>query len=475
MSAAPYRIVTVKDVCKVCKKNGHWAFDCPNKPCFLCKLPGHTAVNCEFRSMPGQYLTRESNMNGDQLYGYIKRREFFYTGARQLCRKSHYKEFTITSSFPKLHSKRIICLEVHPVEDHIVAAGDKSGSVAICNLKDSSKTYKMQSHHCLTNEIKFHPHTPTKLFSCASDGVVSLHELDITERTEIINLNPEGWTGNANTWKMFYGLEFDSVNGLVYGSDNFGFLHSVDPRSADGQFKTVQVHQKGTKVTTVTVNPRNAHMLLTCGNDYTVRLWDARKLEPMSPLSICKLPRVVNSAFFSPWTGSKILATCQDNRLYVWDNITAGIERYSRDIIHSHDFNRYLTPYKAQWDPKDVSETIFCIGRYMGEYYGDLRLHPVDIFSASSGQLAAELTHSSLITMPTVNRFHPRQDILLTASSSSIYVWKDGSNTSTSGKKHKKDDEDTTDSEEDTPTPRPASGRKKIRLQEPLVELHKGR
>ncbi|PNX79514.1 damaged DNA-binding protein [Trifolium pratense] len=40
--------LTLRKVCKVCKKPGHEAgfkgatyIDCPMKPCFLCKIPGH--------------------------------------------------------------------------------------------------------------------------------------------------------------------------------------------------------------------------------------------------------------------------------------------------------------------------------------------------------------------------------------------------------------------------------------------------
>lgn len=35
----------------------------------------------------------------------------------------------------------------------------------------------------------------------------------------------------------------------------------------------------------------------------------------------------------------------------------------SREIIHSHDFNRYLTPFRAEWDPKDPLEHFVVIGR----------------------------------------------------------------------------------------------------------------
>jgi DNA damage-binding protein 2 len=48
---------------------------------------------------------------------------------------------------------------------------------------------------------------------------------------------------------------------------------------------------------------------------------------------------VVNAAYFSP-TGHKILTTCQDNRLRVWENAAAVKETPDKEIVHSHDFNR---------------------------------------------------------------------------------------------------------------------------------------
>lgn len=46
------------------------------------------------------------------------------------------------------------------------------------------------------------------------------------------------------------------------------------------------------------------------------------------------------------------MTTCQDNRIRVWDYIFGDLQSPSREIVHSHDFNRHLTPFKAEWDPK---------------------------------------------------------------------------------------------------------------------------
>jgi DNA damage-binding protein 2 len=77
-----------------------------------------------------------------------------------------------------------------------------------------------------------------------------------------------------------------------------------------------------------------------------------RHLEAGSSLCSLEHKRVVNSAYFSPITGNKILTTSQDNRLRIWDSIFGNMASPSREIVHSHDFNRHLTPFKAEWDPK---------------------------------------------------------------------------------------------------------------------------
>ena len=75
-------------------------------------------------------------------------------------------------------------------------------------------------------------------------------------------------------------------------------------------------------------------------------------------------PKVVNSAYFSPVTGKKLMTTCIDNRVRIWNYLLALDREPDREIVHSHDFNRYLTPFRAEWDPKDQDERLFVIGRY---------------------------------------------------------------------------------------------------------------
>jgi hypothetical protein len=74
-------------------------------------------------------------------------------------------------------------------------------------------------------------------------------------------------------------------------------------------------------------------------------------------------PRVISAASFSPRTGHAVMTTCGDNRLRIWDDVSRAVGEPSRELVHSHDFNRYLSPFKAVWDPKDPTERTIMIGR----------------------------------------------------------------------------------------------------------------
>jgi DNA damage-binding protein 2 len=48
--------------------------------------------------------------------------------------------------------------------------------------------------------------------------------LDTGIGSSLLNLNPNGWNG-PSTWRMIYGMDFNSDKGLLLVADSFGFLH----------------------------------------------------------------------------------------------------------------------------------------------------------------------------------------------------------------------------------------------------------
>jgi DNA damage-binding protein 2 len=84
--------------------------------------------------------------------------------------------------------------------------------------------------------------------------------------------------------------------------------------------------------------------MVTSSLDKTVKLWDVRKLQEGKPIVVQTHKKPVNSAYFSPSHGNRILTTDQHSEINVfsgpfWDLETA--------IAHPHRKFQYLTPIKV--------------------------------------------------------------------------------------------------------------------------------
>ncbi|CAK9164213.1 unnamed protein product [Ilex paraguariensis] len=421
--------ISLKKVCKVCKKTGHEAgfkgatyIDCPMKPCFLCKMPGHTTMTCphrvatEYGVIPAPHKSTYNSLN--------------YIFARQLrpniprIKPAFVIPDQVNCAVIRYHSRRVTCLEFHPTNNNILLSGDKKGQLGVWDFgKVYEKTVYGNVHGCILNNMKFNPTNDGAIYSASSDGTISCTDLETGISLSLMNLNPDGWQG-PSSWRMLYGLAINTEKSLVLVADNFGYLYVVDVRSNNKLGDSILIHKKGSKVVGLQCNPVQPDLLLSCGNDHFARIWDMRRLEAGSSLYNLSHKRVVNSAYFSPHSGSKILTTSQDNRLRVWDSIFGELDSPSREIVHSHDFNRHLTPFRAEWDPKDPSESLVVIGRYISENYNGAALHPIDFIDISTGQLVAEVMDSNITTISPVNKLHPREDVLATGSSRSLFIWK---------------------------------------------------
>ncbi|KAL6848212.1 hypothetical protein ACP4OV_022340 [Aristida adscensionis] len=383
--------ISLKKVCKVCKRTGHEAgfkgavyVDCPMKPCFLCKMPGHTTMTCPHRVAMEHGVIPAPRRNTNTSLDYVFQRQV--KGKISMVKPQFLIPSQLECGNIKFHQRRVTCLEFHPTKNNVLLSGDKKG-------------------------MKIDTANDGILYTASSDGTISSTDLDTGIGSPLLNLNPNGWNG-PSTWRMIYGMDLNTDKA------------QLDRRSKTRIGHPILIHKKGSKVTSLHCNPAQPEVLLSGGNDHYARIWDTRKLEANSALASLAHGRVVNSAYFSPQSGTKILTTCQDNRIRVWDYIFGNLQSPSREIVHSHDFNRHLTPFKAEWDPKDYSETVAVIGRYISENYNGVALHPIDFIDTSSGKLLAEVMDPDITTISPVNKLHPKDDILASGNSRSIFIWK---------------------------------------------------
>ncbi|KAF3641416.1 Protein DAMAGED DNA-BINDING 2 [Capsicum annuum] len=421
--------ISLKKVCKVCKKTGHEAgfrgatyIDCPMKPCFLCKMHGHTTMTCPHRVTTDYGIVTAPRKSATNPLEFVFQRQL--QPRVPPIKPAYVIPDQVHCAVIRYHSRRVTCLEFHPTNNSILLSGDKKGQLGIWDFgKVHEKTVYENIHNCILNNMKFNPTNDGSLYATSSDGTISCTDLETGISFSLMNLNPNGWEG-PSSWRMLYGLEVNSDKGVVLVTDNFGYLYMADIRSNNVMCEPNLIHKKGTKVVGLNCNPLQPDLLLSCGNDHFARIWDMRRLEAGSSLYNLEHKRVVSSAYFSPLSGSKILTTSLDNRIRVWDSIFGNLDYPSREIVHSHDFNRYLTAFRAEWDAKASMQSLVVIGRYISENYDGAALHPIDFINISTGQLVAEVMDPNITTISPVNKLHPREDILASGSSRSLFIWR---------------------------------------------------
>ncbi|PON60433.1 Guanine nucleotide-binding protein, beta subunit [Trema orientale] len=421
--------ISLKKVCKVCKKAGHEAgfkgatyIDCPMKPCFLCKMPGHTTMTCPHRVATEYGVIPAPHKSSRNPLAYVF--ECQLGRIRTRFKPAHVIPDQVSCAVIRYHSRRVTSLEFHPTNNNILLSGDKKGQVGVWDFdKVYEKIVYGNIHSCIVNNMRFSPANDGTVYAASSDGTISCTDLETGMSLSLMNLNPNGWQG-PSSWRMLYGMDLNKEKGVVLVADNFGYLHSMDIRSNNKTGEAILIHKRGSKVVGLHCNPLQPDLLLSCGNDHYARIWDMRQIEARSSLYELAHRRVVNSAYFSPISGSKIVTTSQDNRLRVWDSIFGNLDSPSREIVHSHDFNRHLTPFRAEWDPKDPSESLVVIGRYISENFNGAALHPIDFIDTSTGQLVAEVMDPNITTISPVNKLHPREDVLASGSSRSLFIWR---------------------------------------------------
>jgi len=348
--------------CRLCRLSGHWSIDCPKKPCFICRKAGHTATLCPYRTIPGEPFRNKNvaSTPDNSILKHITHRESNPTtfGRRKYPDvKTKQGSLQVLKAILRLHLRRVTALEFHPQQPDLVISGDKRGILAMWNFENNQYNVNSSAHMFLIHGIAFDPNNGNRIFTASADGTLLTHDLTTNLHTLLLDTNPDGWQG-PNSWSMLCSVAYNSDHHTTLVGDNFGNIYMTDDRMPQSSSIRILAHKKKTKVTGIDVHPKESNLILTCGNDRFLYLWDARMFSSDLQLAQFEHPRVVNSAYFSPVYGSKILSTCQDNRLRIWDNVQQDL-KVSREIIHSHDFNRYLSPFKAVWDPK-VSILLVC-------------------------------------------------------------------------------------------------------------------
>ncbi|KAM5339288.1 WD repeat-containing protein 76 isoform 2-T2 [Glossophaga mutica] len=306
----------------------------------------------------------------------------------------------------KVTKGSILSVALHPSEIRtLVAAGAKSGQVGLWDVTHQPKedgVYVFQPHSQPVSCLYFSPANPAHILSLSYDGTLRCGDFSKAVFEEV-------YRNERSSFSSFDFLAEDASSLIVGHWD--GSMSLVDRRTPGTSYEKL-INSSMRKIRTVHVHPVHRQYFITAGLS-DVHLYDARRLNPKGnqPLiSLTEHTKSIASAYFSPFTGNRVVTTCADCKLRIFDSscISSQISLLTT-IKHNTITGRWLTRFQAVWDPKQ--EDCFIVGSMA---------HPrqVEIFHESGKWVHSFLDGECLASVCSINAMHPTQYILAGGNSS---------------------------------------------------------
>jgi len=332
----------------------------------------------------------------------------------------------------KVVPERIYSIAVHPSEkDLVVAVGDKSGHVGLWNVDDnknsddSAAVYLFRYHTSVVSNLEWN--YKKQLVSFSYDGTVRVLDVASEKSTEVFAVyddsdefkNKLGYdldTGHKY-WTQYGCLDHRNED-CFFVSTSRGTAMHLDLRCQKSLTFHEELSEK--KINTLSLHP-NGHSLISAGLDCTVQLWDIRKFDnkkkkkASSPVAMYHGGRSINSAFFSPNTGSNVICTSMNNKLDILQDFhlqSTTNNKYikpSHSILHNNQTGRWLTTLMARFHP--LYDDLFCVGCMK-------QPRQIEIFSASPGKMVRNISGEALSSVASRTNFHPTLPIVVGGNSS---------------------------------------------------------
>ncbi|RXM95302.1 WD repeat-containing protein 76 [Acipenser ruthenus] len=281
----------------------------------------------------------------------------------------------------KVVKNHIFSVAVHPCTSTVlVAAGDKWGRVGLWDVNSDygdDGVYLFEPHSRPVCCMYFSASHPAHLLTLSYDGTIRCADVnkaifdDVYQREEPLSC-----------------FDFLSKDGstLIAGACN-GNVMVVD-RRAQSMSHELLTELDIMVIRTVHVHPVDNNYFMVAGKR-SVCIYDARCLKPKGSRSVASLQghtKTVNSAYFSPLSGNRVLTTCMDDRLR-----------------HNNNTGCWLTKFRAVWNP--TLEDCFVVGSMA-------QPRQIEIFH-ESGSLLHTFRGDCLGSVCSINAFHPSRSVLV--------------------------------------------------------------
>ncbi|KAK2853614.1 hypothetical protein Q5P01_006275 [Channa striata] len=152
-----------------------------------------------------------------------------------------------------------------------------------------------------------------------------------------------------------------------------------------------------------------------------VSIYDSRCLKKKNSQAVSQLQGhslSISSAYFSPCTGNRVLTSCMDDHIRIYDTSTMTTNSpLLTSIRHNMQTGRWLSKISAVWDPKQ--EACFVAGSM-------LKPRRVQVFHESGQLQHSFIDEENLHTALSITAFHPTRNALLGGNSSGrLHVFSD--------------------------------------------------
>lgn len=304
----------------------------------------------------------------------------------------------------KVVKDRIFSAAFHPCcSSLLLAAGDKGGKVGLWNLGaewGDDGVLVFEPHFRPVGCLAFSRSHPTQLLSTSYDGSLRCMDLEKAVFDDVYDID-EGL-------KTFAFMSHDCSTLLV--GNWFGEVAIVDRRTPGNSHESLHTLDTNT-VRCLNIHPLHMQYFVAAVGR-TVSIYDSRYLKKTTSKPVSHLyghSCATTGAYFSPCTGNRVLTSCLDNHIRIFDTSSLNTETpLLKSISHNMQTGRWLSNLSAVWDPKQ--EDCFVVGSMQ-------RPRRVEVFH-ESGRLLHSFMDENLGTVLSVTAFHPTRNALLGGNSS---------------------------------------------------------
>ncbi|XP_049573965.1 WD repeat-containing protein 76 [Syngnathus scovelli] len=311
----------------------------------------------------------------------------------------------------KVVTGRIFSAAFHPASASLLAAGDKNGQVGLWSVGadwGNDGVLLFDPHARPVNCLAFSKAQPAQLLSLSYDGSLRCMDVEKGALDDVYNMEDD--------LKTFDFLSHDCST-LVVGHW-CGNVAIVDRRTPGTSHESL--HSLDPKVLRcVSVHPVQ-QQYFAVAESRVVNIYDVRclktKSQPVSQLQGHSLS--ISSCYFSPCTGNRVVTSCMDNYIRVYDTSTMITEApLLTSISHDMRTGRWLSKLSAVWDPKQ--EDCLLVGSM-------LRPRRMQVFHESGRLMHTFTDDEHLSTVLSVTAFHPTRNSILGGNASGrLHVFAD--------------------------------------------------